>query len=87
MVTTASPATVKEVVREHLAPVLGGVEENMREARQAILHGRHAAEGVIAETVLLVRRHPLRALVFAVGAGAIAGCLVGFSLGRRRKTA
>jgi ElaB/YqjD/DUF883 family membrane-anchored ribosome-binding protein len=79
MTTTAR----KEAIKDCLAPTLEALEENAREARRAIVHGRQAAEDFVAETALQVRRHPLSAVAFAAGAGALAGCLIGFALGRR----
>jgi ElaB/YqjD/DUF883 family membrane-anchored ribosome-binding protein len=66
-----------------LVPALATCEDNVREARRVIVNGRHAAEDFVAETALQVRRHPLRAIVFAAGAGALVGSLIGFALGRR----
>ena len=83
MATMTGTATAREAVKDRFAPVLEGFEENMREARRAILHGRHAAEDFVTETALQVRRRPLLALAFAAGAGALAGCVIGFALGRR----
>jgi len=53
------------------------VEENLRQARQVIERARHAAQHAVADAELNVRRNPF----FAVGAGAIAGVVVGGLLG------
>lgn len=82
MVTMTATATREAI--EGFAPVLKGLEENMREAKRAILHGRRTAEDLVAAGALQVRRHPMRALAVAVGAGAFAGCLIGFAIGWRR---
>jgi ElaB/YqjD/DUF883 family membrane-anchored ribosome-binding protein len=84
MATITGPIAAAEAVKDRFAPVLEGLEENIREAKRVILHRRHTAEDFVAETVLKVRRHPLQALVFAASVGALAGCLCGFVLGRRR---
>lgn len=86
MATMTATAAAKQPLLGRFAPVLEGLEGNIRDAGRAILQGRHAAEGAIRDTVLSVRRHSLRALAFAAGAGALAGCLVGFTLGRGRNT-
>lgn len=75
--------TAKEVIKDRLTPALETFEANKREAKRAILHGRHAAEDFVEETTLQVRRHPLRTLAMVAGAGTLAGCLIGFALGRR----
>ena len=83
MATMTGTAAAREVIRERLSPALDTLDENVRQARRAILQGRHAAEDVVAGAALEVRRHPLSALALAAGAGALAGCLVGFALGCR----
>jgi len=83
MATMTGTTAAKEAIKECLSPALDTLEENVRDARRAIVHGRHAAEDVVAGAALEVRRHPLSALAVAAGAGALAGCLVGFALGCR----
>jgi ElaB/YqjD/DUF883 family membrane-anchored ribosome-binding protein len=83
MAMMTGTTTVKEAIKDRLTPALETFKENKREATRAILHGRHAAEDFIAETALQVRRHPLHALAIVAGAGTLAGCLIGFALGRR----
>jgi ElaB/YqjD/DUF883 family membrane-anchored ribosome-binding protein len=85
MATMTGTAAVKEAIKERLTPALETLEENTRDAKRAILHGRHAAEDFITETALQVRRHPLSAIAIAAAAAALAGCLIGFALGRRAR--
>jgi hypothetical protein len=78
-------AAAKELLQDRFGPALEALENNVREARRAITTGRHALEDVVEGTALQlqVRRHPLRALAVTAGAGALAGCLIGFAIGRR----
>ena len=71
-----------KTVREYAEPVRAAVEENVRDLRRAVVAGRHAVEDVAADATIQVRRHPLRWLGIAVGAGTLFGCLVGFTVGR-----
>jgi ElaB/YqjD/DUF883 family membrane-anchored ribosome-binding protein len=57
------------------------LEENVRTARRAIAQSRRAAEDLVDQTTLQVRQHPLASMAVAAGAGALAGCLIGFALG------
>jgi ElaB/YqjD/DUF883 family membrane-anchored ribosome-binding protein len=72
------------VVNEYIAPISDAINENMREARRAIAAGRQTIEDVATHAIIRVRRHPWRWLSTAIGLGAIAGCVVGFSIGRCR---
>jgi ElaB/YqjD/DUF883 family membrane-anchored ribosome-binding protein len=83
MATVTRTTAAKEAINERLTPVLETLEENARRARRAIVHGRHAAEDFVAGTALRVRWRPVMALALAAGVGALAGCLIGFALGRR----
>jgi ElaB/YqjD/DUF883 family membrane-anchored ribosome-binding protein len=62
-------------------PAFETFEEKLRDAQQRVRMARHGAEDAVAEAVLTIRRHPLR----AVGAGAVigagVGALVGFAAG------
>ena len=71
-----------EAIRRRLEPIADKVEENVRQVRRALVQGRHAAEDAFAEAELQVRRHPRTAVVLAIGAGALAGCVIGFAIGR-----
>lgn len=75
--------TVRDAVRERVNPAVDAVQDNMRSARRAIAHGRHAAEDFIASGALQVRRHPLRSVAAAGLAGALLGCVFGLALGWR----
>jgi ElaB/YqjD/DUF883 family membrane-anchored ribosome-binding protein len=80
--------SVRETVAERLTPALESLDENVRAARRAILHGRQRAEDLVDQTTLQVRQHPLTSVAVAASAGALAGCLIGFALGwKARRTA
>jgi ElaB/YqjD/DUF883 family membrane-anchored ribosome-binding protein len=80
---TAARTAATEAFREKLGPALDTVEEKARQARRAIVKGRYVAEDLAHETTLQVRRRPLMAIAIATGAGALAGCIIGFALGWR----
>jgi ElaB/YqjD/DUF883 family membrane-anchored ribosome-binding protein len=83
MATMTAAAAAKEVLQDRFGPTLEALEDNVREARRAMTNGRHAVEDFVAGSTRQVRRHPLGALALAAGAGALAGCLIGFAIGRR----
>ncbi|MBF8301541.1 MAG: hypothetical protein HW394_1911 [Acidobacteria bacterium] len=87
MATMTGTAAASEAIREHLRPTLETVERNVRQARRAVVHARHAVEDCVSETGLQVRRHPLGAVASAAGAGVFAGCLIGLALGWRASSA
>jgi len=82
---TVMESTTK-TIREHAGPALEALEENVRDARRAVVAGRHAVEDCAAETTVQVRRHPFMAVGLAVGIGSLVGCLVGFALGRHGRS-
>jgi ElaB/YqjD/DUF883 family membrane-anchored ribosome-binding protein len=85
MNTTVESA--REAVTGRLTPALESLEENMRDARRAIARGRRRVEDFADETTVRVRQHPLTSMAAAAGAGAVAGCLLGFALGwKARRT-
>jgi ElaB/YqjD/DUF883 family membrane-anchored ribosome-binding protein len=51
-------------------------------SRGAVVAGRHAVEDCAAEATIQVRRHPVVSLGIAAGVGALAGCVIGFAIGR-----
>jgi hypothetical protein len=53
-----------------------------RAAHRAVVEGRHAAEDLRDRAVLRVRSHPLESIAWIFAAGAIAGCLFGYVVGR-----
>jgi len=70
------PATVEDVAREVSkirSIVTDAVEDGVRSARQAIKHGRYAAEDVIEEAQHAVKQRPLQAMGIAFAAGVLAG--------------
>ncbi len=70
------PATVEDDRREVSkirSIVTDAVEEGVRSARQAIKHGRYAAEGVIEEAQHTVKQRPLQAMGIVFAAGVLAG--------------
>ena len=81
MATVTESAT--RVANDYVEPILAAFDENVRDARRAVVAARHAVEDRAAQTALQVRRHPFVSLGIAVGAGALLGCVIGFTLGRR----
>ena len=67
----------------YMEPIMAALDENVRDARRAVVAARHAVEDRAAQTALQVRRHPFASIGIAVGAGALLGCVIGFTLGRR----
>ena len=80
---TAARTAAKEAFEQKFGPALDTVEEKARQARRAIVKGRYVAEDLAHETTDQVRRRPLMAIAIATGAGALAGCVIGFALGWR----
>jgi ElaB/YqjD/DUF883 family membrane-anchored ribosome-binding protein len=73
------PATVEDVAREVSkirSIVTDAVEDGVRSARQAIKHGRYAAEDVIEEAQHAVKQRPLQAMGIAFAAGVLAGAFL-----------
>jgi ElaB/YqjD/DUF883 family membrane-anchored ribosome-binding protein len=86
MNTTVESA--RGMVAERLTPALESLEGNVRSARRAIAQSRRKAEDLVDQTTLQVRQHPVASMAVAAGAGALAGCLIGFALGwKARRTA
>lgn len=83
MATASGFAAATEAVREQVSPALEALEKNVRQARRAVVEGKHAAEDFVATTALQIRRQPLTAVALAAGAGAAVGCLIGFVFGWR----
>ena len=82
--TIATGATAAaEAIKERFTPTSETLEDNMREARRTMVQGRYAAEDAVAAAALQVRRHPVTAIAMAAGAGALAGCMIGFAFGSR----
>ena len=73
--------TAREVVSERLNPAFESLEQNVRDARRAMAHGRRVADDFVDGATLQVRRHPLSSTAFAATAGMLAGCVMGFALG------
>jgi len=75
--------TAKEVVSERLNAALESLEQNLSDARRAMAHGRRAAEDLVDGATLRIRRHPLSSTALAATVGVLAGCVIGFALGRQ----
>ena len=80
---TTLTASATKTARDYAEPILAAVDENVRDARRAVVAARHAVEDGAAQTAIEVRRHPFVSLGIAAGAGALLGCVIGFTLGRR----
>lgn len=81
MAIATEAASAVEAVKERLTPALDKLDETMRQGRQVIVRGQHAAEDAAAAATLRIRRRPLSAIMVAAGAGVLIGALVGFGLG------
>jgi ElaB/YqjD/DUF883 family membrane-anchored ribosome-binding protein len=68
------------------SPRFESMRANLRDARRKVTAARYAAEDWAADTVVKVRRHPLRAVSVAMVTGAVLGSLVGFGTGRFGRT-
>jgi ElaB/YqjD/DUF883 family membrane-anchored ribosome-binding protein len=80
VMATGPAADAVEAVKERLAPTLDKLDETIRQGRQVVVRGQHAAEDAAAATALRIRRRPLSAVMIAAGAGALVGALIGFGL-------
>lgn len=81
------PAAVEDAARgvsRIRSMVTDAVEDGMRSARQAIKHGRYAAEDVIEEAQHTVKQRPLQAMGIAFAAGVLAGGFLAWIGFRRR---
>lgn len=74
----------EKVVRAKLV-VDHAVEDGVRTARQAVRHGRYAAEDLRDRTTMQVRQEPLRSLGWAFMGGVLFGGTVLFAIGRIRR--
>ena len=81
MTTATGAATAADAIKERLAPALDAFDERMRQGRRAFVRGQHAAEDAAAAATLMVKRRPLRAVMIAAAAGALAGSVIGFGFG------
>ena len=77
--------TAREAVSERLNPALESIEQNLRDARRAVAHGRRAAEDVVDGATRQIKRHPLSSTALAATAGILVGCVMGFALGRQAR--
>jgi ElaB/YqjD/DUF883 family membrane-anchored ribosome-binding protein len=75
--------TAREAVSERLNPALESLEQQLHDARRAMAHGRRAAEDLVDGATLLIRRRPLSSTALAATVGMLAGCVMGFALGRQ----
>jgi ElaB/YqjD/DUF883 family membrane-anchored ribosome-binding protein len=81
------PATVEDARREVSkikSIVADAVEDGVRSARQAIKHGRNAAQDAIEEAQHTVKQRPLQALGIMFAAGVLAGGFLAWTEFRRR---
>jgi len=82
MTMEAVATAARDAFNGRVGPALKVLEENVRQVRRAVVHGRHAAEDLAASAALRVRRHPLGTVAAALGAGLLAGAAAGFLCGR-----
>jgi ElaB/YqjD/DUF883 family membrane-anchored ribosome-binding protein len=79
------PTTVEDARREVSkirSIVTDAVGDGMRSARQAIKHGRYAAEDVIEEAQHTVKQRPLQAMGIVFATGVLAGGLLAWTARR-----
>ena len=74
----------EKAVRAKLA-VDHAVEDGVRAAQHAVRQGRHAAEDLLEETTLRVRKHPLRSVGCAFASGLLLGGTMLYAIGRLRR--
>jgi ElaB/YqjD/DUF883 family membrane-anchored ribosome-binding protein len=79
---TTVTESAAQTVRDYAEPVRAAVGEGLRDARRAVVAGRHAVEDCAAEATIQVRRHPFASLGIAAGVGTLFGCMIGFTVGR-----
>jgi ElaB/YqjD/DUF883 family membrane-anchored ribosome-binding protein len=80
------PATVEGAPREvsKIRSIVADTVDGVRSARQAIKHGRYAAEDVIEEAQHRVKQRPFQAMGIVFAAGVLAGGLLAWIGFRRR---
>ena len=78
MPTVARAARTAEPCRW---PTIESVEQDLRQARDAMNTARHAAENAMGKAAQNIKRHPLRAVGAAAMVGVFAGVLVGLGAG------
>lgn len=74
--------SVAKATSECADPIRAAVRETVRDARRAVVAGRHAVEDCTDATVIEVRRHPLLSLGIAAGVGLIVGGAIVMTVGR-----
>jgi hypothetical protein len=82
MPTITDAAAVAENVKQRLGAGFQQIGEGIEQGRRAIVRGREAAEDGVAAAALRVRRHPIRTVAAVAAASALAGCIIGFVVGR-----
>ena len=75
--------TAAKTAKEYVEPILAAIDDNVRDVRRAVVSARHVVEDRAAQTKIQIRRHPFAALGIAASVGALLGCAIGFTLGRR----
>ena len=79
------PASVEEALREVSrikAIVTEAVEDGVKSAMKAVKQGRYAAEDMIGDARLSVRKRPFQAMGVVFAAGVLTGALVGWLTAR-----
>jgi len=79
------PASVEEALREVSrikSIVTEAVEDGVKSAVKAIKQGRYAAEDMIGDARLTVRKRPFQAMGVVFAAGVLTGALVGWLASR-----
>ena len=79
---TTVAESVAKATSEYAEPIRAAVRENIRDARRAVVAGRHVVEDYADATVIQVRRHPFLSLGVAAGVGRIVGGVIAMTFGR-----
>jgi ElaB/YqjD/DUF883 family membrane-anchored ribosome-binding protein len=79
---TTVAESVAKAACEYTEPLLAAAHDSARDVRRAVAAGRQAIEDCTDTTIVQVRRHPFMSLGIAAAVGMVAGCVLGFALGR-----
>ena len=80
MAIAAGKSMSAEAVRERIAPAYEAFEDFVRKGHHAFDEGRIAAEDARVTATRRIKKHPLRAVAYAAGAGALAGMVLAFGI-------
>ncbi|MGE3401672.1 MAG: hypothetical protein AB7K63_03735 [Vicinamibacterales bacterium] len=76
MGTAAGRSVTVEALRDRVVPGIEAFEDAVRTGRHAFAEGKHFAEAASVKAQREIKRHPLRAVAIAAGAGALFGVVL-----------